>query len=164
MNRQHSILIAILFVLSCGVSADQPPPKTTPKPGRHTMLTMAEMKWIAAPNYLPRGAQIASLHGSMERAGMFVVQIKFPANYRIPAHRHSADEHITVLSGSVQFGMGEKEDGQGLRTIDAGGYALMPANEVHYLRTSGEAVVQRTAVGPFRTTYVRAGDDPRRIK
>lgn len=159
--KKQLLLVTTLVVLSCGVSADQPPPKVT---GRHTMLMSSELKWAAAPNYLPRGAQIAALHGSMERSGLFVVQIKFPPNYRIPAHRHSADEHITVLSGSVQIGIGEKEDGPGLRNIDAGGYALMPANEVHYLRTSGDAVVQRTAVGPFRTTYVRAADDPRNIK
>ncbi len=159
--KKKLLLVTTLVVLSFGVSADQPPPKVA---GRHTMLSSTELKWAAAPNYLPRGAQVAALHGSMERQGLFMVQIKFPANYRIPAHRHSGDEHINVVSGSVQFGMGEKEDGQNLRTIDAGGYALMPANEVHYLRTSTDAVVVRTAVGPFRTTYVRASDDPRNIK
>lgn len=163
--KQWKLVVGLaLFALPLGARADQPPRQPTVRGAEHVMLKAADLRWVAAPNYLPRGAQVAALHGSMDKPGMFVVQIKFPANYKIPAHYHSGDEHITVISGSVSMGMGEREDDAGLKTIDAGGYALMPAKQVHYLKTSTDAIVQRTAVGPFRTTYVRAADDPRRIR
>jgi hypothetical protein len=62
------------------------------------------------------------------------------------------------------MGMGKSEDDRSAKTIEAGGEIMMPAREAHWLRTSANAVVIRTAVGPFRTTYLNPADDPARIR
>jgi quercetin dioxygenase-like cupin family protein len=149
-------MLAALLLVTVGVRADQPPPPSR----QHVMLAATDLKWNEGPKYLPRGAQMTVIAGDMNRSGLFVVRFKFPANYFIPPHWHSADEHITVLSGSVSMGMGEKDDARQLKTLEAGGHAIIPAKAPHFLRTSADAVVQRTATGPFRTVYVNRSDDP----
>lgn len=160
--KTRTVLFATLLLVTAGVSADQPPTPTQPARGggRHVMLGTEDLRWNEGPKYLPRGAQVSVLAGDMNRRGLFVVRFKFPANYRIPPHWHSADEHITVLSGSVSMGMGEKEDDRQLKKLEAGGHAIIPAKAPHFLRTTADTVVQRTATGPFRTVYVNRADDP----
>jgi quercetin dioxygenase-like cupin family protein len=161
MRIRDVALIAVTMVTTGAIgSGEQPKPAAR----EHVMLSASELKWAAAPAYLPRGAEISTLAGDMAKPGLFIVRIKFPANYKIPPHWHSADEHITVISGAVTMGMGEKENDRGLKTIEAGGHAMMPAKRPHFLRTTAEAVVERTATGPFRTTYVNQRDDPSRVR
>jgi anti-sigma factor ChrR (cupin superfamily) len=34
-------------------------------------------------------------------------RLKFPANYKVPPHWHPGIEHITVMSGTLNMGMGD---------------------------------------------------------
>ena len=78
----------------------------------------------------------------------------------IPPHTHPADEHLTILSGTFEVGLGEKFDAQALQPLPAGSYAMMAKNSPHYARARGETVLQVNAVGPLVFTYVNAADDP----
>src|ERR1700736_4361836 len=60
---------------------------------------------------LPKGAQVAILVGDPTKAGEVIVQrVKLPANYQVPPHTHPYAETVTLPSGNVGFGMGEKFD------------------------------------------------------
>lgn len=71
----------------------------------HRLVKAADLKWSAVPS-LPAGAQLAVIEGPMNQAVPFTVRIRFPANYRLPAHTHPAVERVTVLSGTFHMGMG----------------------------------------------------------
>jgi hypothetical protein len=66
------------------------------------------LKWGEAPSVLPKGAQLAVITGDPGKAGPYVIRVKIPAGYQIPAHWHSTAENLTVLSGTVNVGMGAK--------------------------------------------------------
>jgi hypothetical protein len=68
---------------------------------------------------------------------------------------------VTVLSGTLQFGMGEKFDEKALKSLPAGSFAFMKPGMTHFVRTKGETVVQVHGVGPWGITYVNPADDPR---
>ena len=57
------------------------------------------MKWSAAPPVLPQGAQMSVISGDPSKDGLYVVRLKMPANYKIPAHNHPTTEYVTVISG-----------------------------------------------------------------
>jgi anti-sigma factor ChrR (cupin superfamily) len=38
----------------------------------------------------------------------YVIRLKMPANYKIPAHYHPVAEAVTVISGEFSVGMGDK--------------------------------------------------------
>ena len=52
-----------------------------------------------APPMLPQGAKIEVLEANPSGDALYTVRLKFPANYKVPAHSHPKDEHVTVISG-----------------------------------------------------------------
>jgi ketosteroid isomerase-like protein len=136
-------------------NADTPPPPVT---GPHVLTPPAKIAWGPAPPALPPGAKMAVISGDPAKDGPFVIRGQLPANYVIPPHWHPTDEHVTVLSGSVAMGMGDKVD-KG-EELGVGGYAAMPAQMHHYLTTKTGATVQVHGMGPFAITYVNPADDP----
>jgi hypothetical protein len=76
--------------------------------GHEGMVTGPDnLKWGPAPPELS-GAQIAVLYGDPSKEGPFVLRLKLPSNYQIPAHHHSMAESVTVISGDFYAGMGDK--------------------------------------------------------
>ena len=123
-----------------------------------------EMKWGAGPPALPAGAKLIVLAGDPTTTGFVSVRLKMPAGYRIPPHWHPTDEHVTVISGTVAIGMGDKLDKARSKTLKTGGYAIAPANMHHFAWTRAGAVIQVDMIGPFQITYVNPSDDPRQKK
>lgn len=131
-------------------------------PTPHVMLAPSDLRWTDAPASLPRGAQVAVVEGDPSAAGPFTMRFKFPANYRIPPHSHPAIEHVTVLSGTLHFGMGDRLDPAQGRPMPVGSFIVMPIGTNHYAWTNEETVIQLHGIGPWGITYVNAADDPRR--
>jgi hypothetical protein len=129
--------------------------------GHHTFVEAERLTWAAVPS-LPPGAQIAVIEGPMNEAVPFTVRLKFPANYRIPAHWHPAVERVTVLSGTFHMGMGDRFDSSKTQAVRAGGMMIMPVKSTHFAWTSGETIVQLHGMGPWGITYVDPADDPRK--
>lgn len=121
----------------------------------------ADLKWGPAPAALPAGAQIAVLTGDPGKAGPFVVRVKLPAGYKVPPHTHPIDEYVTVLSGDLAFGMGDKLDAAKATRLTAGGFAVATTGMSHFVVSTGGAELQISAHGPFAITYVDPKDDPR---
>jgi quercetin dioxygenase-like cupin family protein len=119
-----------------------------------------DIKWGDAPPVLPKGAQMAVVSGDPSKDGLYVVRLKMPANYRIPAHNHPTTEHVTVLSGSFNLGMGDKFDAEKGVRLQSGGFAEAPAKMNHYGWTKEGAIVQVHGQGPFVITYVDPAEDP----
>lgn len=119
-----------------------------------------DVKWGPAPPTLPKGAQLAVLSGDPSKNGLYVIRLKMPANYQIPAHHHPTAENLTILSGSFHAGMGDKLDRAKTVTFEPGGFAAMPANMNHYAWASRDTVVQVHGEGPFSIVYVDPADDP----
>lgn len=128
----------------------------------HKMMSPAELKWAPLPS-LPPGATFAVLEGPMDQPAPFTARLRLPANYRIPAHFHPAVERVSVLSGSLHMGVGEKLDMAKAHPIETGGFAVMPAQQPHYVFTRDQPVeLQLHGTGPWGITYLNPADDPRR--
>jgi hypothetical protein len=125
-----------------------------------TVMSSKDVKWSAAPPILPKGAMITVLSGDPAATGPVVLRLKMPAGYKIPAHWHPTDEHVTVLSGTFFIGMGDKLDPKKGSPFTAGGYAVAVAHMNHYAWTTTGAIVQVNMMGPFELTYVNPSDNP----
>lgn len=127
----------------------------------HKIENVNEAKWEAAPPMLPQGAKIEVLQGNPSGDSLYTVRLKFPANYKIPAHSHPKDECVTVVSGALYVGMGDKLDLKSAKALNIGGFVLMPANANHFGFTKKETVVLLHGIGPVEFKYVNPADDPR---
>src|SRR5215207_3673335 len=107
----------------------------------HTMVNANEVQWKEAPPVLP-GAQISVLYGDPAKEGVFVMRLKFPANYKVPPHTHPVDEVVTVISGEFRLGMGKEFNEAQMKPYTAGGLIAMPPNMEHFAVTKQETVLQ----------------------
>jgi quercetin dioxygenase-like cupin family protein len=125
------------------------------------MFTPGDIKWGDAPPVFPKGAKMAVLYGDPSKAGeLFIVRLKMPAGYKIPAHWHPTDENVTVVSGTFNMGMGDKLDPAKTKAFPAGSFAVAPAKVNHFALAKTAAIVEVSAIGPFAMTYVNPDDDP----
>jgi hypothetical protein len=127
----------------------------------HVLLTPGELKWTDVPS-LPAGAKVAVIEGPLNEAVPITFRLKFPADYEVPAHWHPAIEHVTVISGIFNMGMGDKLDRSKTTMLAPGGVAIMQAKSNHFAWTKGETIIQVHGVGPWAINYVNPADDPRK--
>src|SRR5262249_333069 len=128
----------------------------------HVALSADQLSWGPAPPALPKGAQIAVLTGDPSKEGLYVVRLKVPAGYKVPAHVHPNDENVTVISGTFNIGMGEKLDESKGQALKTGGFAKISKGMQHYAWFTEDSVIQLHGMGPQGLTYVNPADDPRK--
>ena len=157
----------ITIILAAGLSFAQTQKKVDEKPAKAAtashgqMYTPDKIKWGPAPDALPKGAQIAVLSGDPTADGPYVLRIRLPSGYKIPAHNHPTSEMVTVLNGQFHIGMGDKLDQKNGILLTNGGFGEAPAKMNHYAWTTSPTLLQIHGQGPFAITYVNPADDPR---
>lgn len=125
------------------------------------VVTPDATQWGPAPASLPAGAKLAVLEGDPSKPGLFTMRLSIPDGYRIPPHFHPVDEHVTVISGSFQVGMGDSFDATKLSTLPAGTFGMIPAGMRHFAQAKGATVLQLHGTGPWKLTYVNPADQPK---
>lgn len=120
-----------------------------------------KLTWKPGPPSLPPGAQVAVLEGDPSKEGPFVFRVKVPDGYRIPPHTHPKPERVTVISGTLNIGMGETFDEAKGQEMPAGTYGTWPKGMKHFAWVKGETVIQLHGDGPWSIHYVNPADDPR---
>ncbi|HET6388385.1 cupin domain-containing protein [Hyphomicrobium sp.] len=110
----------------------------------------------------PPGAKTAVLLGDASKPGLFIIQVKLPPNYTVPAHMHPSLETVVMLKGSMGLGGGKTVEKTG-KLLQAGSTFLVPPMHPHYCWTGDEgATFQVTVNAPFDLIYVNPADDPRK--
>jgi quercetin dioxygenase-like cupin family protein len=123
----------------------------------HTVVQPNQVKF--APIEVPgfnSGMKIAAIHGDPNAdSGMYVIRLEFPAGYRFPAHWHPNAENLTVLSGELLLGMGEKEDAAKLMSYRPGAFMHIPSKMPHFGGAKGMTVIQLHGEAPFKIELVK---------
>jgi quercetin dioxygenase-like cupin family protein len=150
--------LVVVVGVTVGVSAraqEQKPTRPDGGAAEHVMrLTPAELTWTAGPPMLPPGARMAVIDGSFAEPGPFTVRLKFPANYRIPAHWHPVKVTVTVISGTFNMGLGDELDTGKGKMLPAGSIFEMPAAIHHFGWTTEETIIQEHGIGPLSVRYL----------
>ena len=123
-------LIGALALSSAGalaVAQDAKKPDAAGGHAGHIVVTPDDVQWTAGPGSIPAGAKMALIEGDPTKPGLFAMRVKLPADYTIPPHWHPADEHVTVISGTMHMGMGDRLDTGAARALPEGSFSVMPA-------------------------------------
>lgn len=123
---------------------------------------VSKTPWGEAPPILNKGAKFAVLAGDPGKPGPFVARLSFPAGYRVAPHWHSNPEHVTVISGTVTLGLGDKFDAKAMHAYKAGDYFSIAGKTNHYAQAKSAAVIQIHGEGPFDLVYINEADDPQK--
>ena len=103
---------------------------------------------------------MAVVSGDPSKPVPFVVRAQLPAGYKIAPHWHPTDENVTVIAGTVAFGMGDQFDQASMKDLPAGGLAVLPAEMHHFFMSKTASTVQIHGIGPFVVNYINPADDP----
>ncbi|HEV7371687.1 cupin domain-containing protein [Arenibaculum sp.] len=164
--RSIAFVTAAALTLSAALSA-LPASAQTPAPGQaageHEFLTPDQLEWQPAPPGLPPGAEIAVLRGDPGGTdGTFAMRLRVPAGYYVAPHSHPTAENLTLVSGSMRYGMGDEADEAQTTELPAGTYIFLPEGHTHYVWAGDEGfVLEIQAAAPFDITYVDPANDPR---
>jgi quercetin dioxygenase-like cupin family protein len=120
------------------------------------ILNAPQLKWVDATD-MPPGAKFVILSGNPLLPEHFVARVKFPANYIVPAHAHAINEYDTVISGTYYLGDGKIADATQGKILNAGDFAMIPANTTHYGYTKSETVLEISGNGPWGMLYKTNG-------
>jgi hypothetical protein len=126
------------------------------------LFTTADIQWKEGPASLQKGARMIVLEGDPTQEGMFTMRLLFPDGFEVAPHWHTQVEHVTIISGVLNFGMGEKFDREATRQMPAGSFGYWPVGMRHFAWAKGETVLQLHGRGPWTVTYVNPTDDPRK--
>lgn len=174
--KRTSMVLLLVLALGTGAAVfaiaqdkkDTAAPKSdkaaTPAKERpqHATFLADQIPWAPAGDALRPGAMAAVLEGDPSKPQLFTMRIKFPDGFRIAPHWHSNWEHVTVISGTFNLGMGETFDETKGTALPAGSFTFMAPKMRHYAWATGETVVQLHGTGPWDIIYVNAADDPRK--
>jgi anti-sigma factor ChrR (cupin superfamily) len=159
-------VVVLTAVLGAAQTAQQPASAATPAmpaaaaSAQPEVFTPADVKWTS---FLP-GVQMAVLSGDPNASGPYTLRLKMVDGNQIAPHWHPQDENVTVISGTLQVGMGDKFDAAALKPLPVGSHAMMPKEMRHFAKASGETIIELYGEGPFKVIYVNPADDPRNAK
>lgn len=83
-----------------------------------------------------------------------------PDGYKAAPHIHPQRENVTVLSGTLRVGMGDKWDDTKLMSFKAGSFAYLDPSMHHYAGAWGETIIQIHGMSPRAFHYINPADDP----
>ncbi|MBI3130746.1 MAG: cupin domain-containing protein [Acidobacteria bacterium] len=102
------------------------------------LVKAADVAW--GPHPFIKGAFLAVQSGD-PGAGPSVLLMKFPKGMTIPAHTHTAQETVTLVSGSGLFGGGETVEAAKGAALGRGSFITIPGGAPHWAIAQEELVI-----------------------
>ena len=161
MRRQHRLVVALIIALHTALFGAALGEK---RPANHGVFPAGSVEWQAGPPSLAPGAKSAVLEGDPTKEGLFTMRLRFPDGFQVKPHWHPAVEHVTVLEGTLNLGMGDAFDTAKTKALPAGSFAFMPPKMHHFAWAKGDTVIQLHGMGPWQVNYLDAADDPRNAR
>jgi len=121
LYRSLVVLMAMFLSYSAVVAQT-----SVAEPAITNTFESANLKWGPCPDFIPKGCEIAVLHGDPSKANADIF-FKVPANFNIPMHSHTSAERMVLVSGSLHV----TYDGQKPAILKPGTYAYGPAKLPH---------------------------------
>lgn len=85
-----------------------------------------ELKWGGCPAFMPKGCELAVLHGDPAKENTDVF-LKIPGKSTVPMHTHTSAERMILTAGELHL----TYEGQPMSVLKAGSYAYGPAKRPH---------------------------------
>jgi len=147
---QYALAMSVSVLICGAVSAQE----------MGSPISAGAMKWAPAPPFIPKGMQVTVLAGNPEKEGPFTLRLKSPADYVFPPHSIPFDETVTLLSGALFVGIGDKFDRSKTQLMQEGSFVQLPGKINHYSVNQTETIVEVHSMGPAPITYANPADDP----
>ena len=132
------------------------PLAATAAPDGPIIVTPANVAWAPGTGHFA-GTLVAVSEGDPAKPGPYSLRLKLPDGATFAPHSHADVEHVTVLSGTLLVGLGDKLDVAHMKALDAGAYVIIPSGLHHFAMAKGTTIVQIHGNGPSSFDMVEQG-------
>jgi anti-sigma factor ChrR (cupin superfamily) len=149
MIRTFIIAAAPAAVLALSAFAQQP--SQSGIPAHAVYQEFKNLKWEKTnPELGARSPEVAILHVDPKSTQLL---IRNPKNFHVPRHWHTANEAITVISGTFIM---DHDDGGKRVELGAGSFGYMPAKMIHqaWTKPDEEALLSVSVDGAWDINWV----------
>ena len=144
MLLKRSILTAVAFAVLGAVAAASTSP---------VIVTAGTAKWQSVPGF--KGWQMAKVVGDPSKAGAYYAYLlKAPTGGTAAPHFHKMTENVTVISGTMMFGLGDTMNTAKMMTYGPGTVISIPAGAHHYAMAKEASLLEVSGIGPDVTTML----------
>jgi len=120
-------------------------------------ITTDQFKWTADPENL--GFQETIIEGDPKKAGLYIIQVKFPPGVMSKPHFHGETRYATVIKGTWYTGAGDEFAPDKTTALKPGSFMKHPAGVHHFDGAKDEEVtVQLMGMGPSSTTRMKPNE------
>jgi anti-sigma factor ChrR (cupin superfamily) len=126
---RHTLLVTLLMLTASAALAQEP--------ALAFSAQAPNLQWKSCPDPLPKGCQLAVLHGDPAKPNADVF-LKLPGPSKIPLHTHTSAERIVLVAGTFHI----TYEGQKMAVLQPGSYAYGPATKPH----SAECVSRKPCI------------------
>lgn len=119
----RSCSILVWLVLLSSLAAGQ---GNTGESSLSRSFSSSELQWGVCPEFIPKGCEIAVLHGDPSKPNADIF-FKVPPNFTIPWHTHTSAERMVLVSGTLRV----TYEGEKAATLKPGMYAYGPGGRPH---------------------------------
>jgi quercetin dioxygenase-like cupin family protein len=142
-SLRSAVVVLVALALPAIVSAANAP----------TIITPSQVHWAAAPS-MGAGVEMARIFGNPADSGPYVFRLRLRDGVKFPPHYHNDTERVTVLSGTLLVGLGDRMDASRMMALPAGSIVSIPAGVHHYAMSRGVTILQLDGMGPFEMKAV----------
>lgn len=122
-GRLLSLFLLLLLGLGTPLTAAH---ASAPEPALAITHDDPALKWTGCPPFMPKGCEIAILHGDPAKDNLDVF-FKVPAKAVIPLHWHTSAERMVLVAGELHVSY----EGQKTAVLKPGSYAYGPPKRLH---------------------------------
>jgi quercetin dioxygenase-like cupin family protein len=147
MRKYFSVMLVVVFtaaIVGFALAKSMAP----------TIVVSGQEHWSAGTGML-KGVQVAVLAGDPATSGLYIVRLKLPAGTVFGPHYHNEMEAVTVVSGTLWVGLGDKVNKAAMKPLPAGSFVQIPAKLHHYAMAKTATVIDRTGMGPASMIAVK---------
>jgi uncharacterized RmlC-like cupin family protein len=145
----------IIAAAVLGALATSPPSFfSQTSPPKVSRITPEQLQWVDEPDGL--GFKQAIVEGDPKKAGIYIVQVKFPPGVMSRPHFHGETRYATVIKGTWYTGEGDEFAPDKTVPLKPGSFMKHPAGAHHFDGAKNEEViVELMGMGPSSTTRIR---------
>lgn len=123
MSRLLNFCTATILLLAAPLAQSGDPAK---EPALVRTVADAQLQWGPCPAFIPKGCEIAVLHGDPSKPNLDVF-FRVPGGFAIPSHTHTSAERMVLVSGEMDLSY----EGQATTRVRTGSYLYGPAGRPH---------------------------------
>jgi len=130
-TRRELLLVPLFAALPLAMSGTAV--QASPIDPAETQITLPDaIGWSAWSGGAPHSGEVATLYGSLDKPGPYLVLMKWYPGYMSAPHRYATDRLSLVLSGTWWVNSGADFDPDKTVPVPAGGFVRRVARTPHY--------------------------------